>query len=259
MTTFQVAYPEIGRCMCGAVLRVDSFRTVSAYESFYRTGLCQSCFDASSFGASQSDPSHRFPVRRGAMVSASCEGESGLELVIFPFLFVVPEPRIAWEARSILRIGPRLEPLDQFDELLPMKDLLTGHQIRVHEATSLADATEAAAQLSRLELMIAPDRETFPLVDRAGDFPDAAVRVALAEAIPWRRAYGQPLLPFGRWWPFPTEEVSVLRACALLGMAFGLAGRGECGRPPLHELLLSLGDSFGEGVPIPRPHPDQAR
>ena len=259
MSTFQVPYPEIGRCVCGSVLRVDSFRSALGYESFYRTGLCQSCGDASGFGASQSDPSRRFPVRRGALVTASFENESALELVLFPFLFVVPEPRIAWEARSIFRIGPDLDPLDRFDELMPMKDLLAGHQVRVHEAISLADSRGAAAQIAGLELIIAQDKESFRLLDRAGGFPAGAVRVGLAEALPWRRVYGQPLLPLGRWWPFPAEENSILRACALLGMVISLARRRGCDRPPFHDLLSSLGDRFGETMPIARPGSDDAR
>ena len=259
MTTFQVPYPEIGRCICGSVLRVDSFRSVSGYEAFYRTGLCQSCGDASGFGASQSDPSRRFPVRRGALVAAKCENESALELVLFPFLFVVPEPRIAWEARSIFRIGPDLDPLDRFDELMPMKDLLAGHQVRVHEATSLGDSPGAAAQIAGLELVMAQDNEMFRLLDRTGAFPASALRVGLADALPWRRIYGQPLLPLGRWWPFPEEEISLLRACALLGMVISLARHRGCDRPPMHDLLSSIGDRFGETVPTARPGSHDAR
>ena len=251
MTSFQVPYPEIGRCMCGSVLRIDSFRDDAAYHGFYRTGLCQSCSDASSFAQSRQESSVRFPVRRGALVTASPNGESDLERVVFPFLFIVPEPRIAWEARFVLRIGPDLEPLDHFDELVPMKDLLCGHQIRVQEASSVIEIPGAAELVARLELLLAPDTETLDTVAASGAFPDDAVRLALSDALAWRKDYGRPLVPLERWWPFDSGPVSVLRACGLLGLALTVPGSRPGVVSPISRLLSSFRDAFPESAAVP--------
>ena len=251
MTSFQVPYPEIGRCMCGAVLRIDSFRDDAAYQAFFRTGLCQGCSDASSFAQSRQESSLRFPVRRGALVTASRDSEAALEWVVFPFVFVVPEPRIAWEARFILRIGPDLEPLDHFDELLPMKDLLCGHQIRVQEASSLVQLSGAAELVARLELIIAPDKETLDTVAGGGAFPDDVLRLALSDALAWRKDYGRALVPLERWWPFDSGPVSVLRACGLLGLALAVPGSRSGVTSPISRLLSSCRDAFPESAPVP--------
>ena len=60
------------------------------------------------------------------------------ELGLLPFIFVAPEARIAWEVRRLLRAGRDPEPLDPWDELVAMKPVLKGHQVRLTEVDDVA-------------------------------------------------------------------------------------------------------------------------
>ena len=97
----------VGECSCGAQVAPDSFRDAESWRDYGITGLCQRCQDRIYFAASASDSSWRFPLRRGVL-AASMQRECGLELGMFPFLFVSPESRVAWEARFLVRAGPNL-------------------------------------------------------------------------------------------------------------------------------------------------------
>ena len=232
MTSFTVRYPEIGRCMCGTVLYVDSFRDARSYQDFYRSGLCQGCSDEATLCVSPHASGRRLRLRRGAVVAHRSADDGGVELCLLPFLFVAEEWRIAWEARYIVRIGPCLEPLDPFDELLPMKDHLDGHQVCVHEGESLRGAPGPAEHLTRLDVLLGPDRMGLEAAVGTGVFPAGARCMSLADGFPWRRELGRPLLPLGRWWPYDEGPLSTLRACALMGFALCWRGPdGESGSP----------------------------
>ena len=87
MTFFTVDYPEIGRCLCGAILRLDSFRDEASHLAFYRTGLCQGCADQAFLCEDPHDPDRRLPLRRGALVAHHAAEDGGVELCALPFLF----------------------------------------------------------------------------------------------------------------------------------------------------------------------------
>ena len=246
MTMFTVRYPEIGRCMCGAVLHVDSFRNDESHRAFFTTGLCQRCSDDSSFVASKCEPGRRFDLWRGALVANRREGDGDPELGILPFLFLVEELRIAWEARFIVRMGSNLEPLDTFDELLPMKDYLAGHQIRVHEGSALDADSGPGKHLANLVLLIALDRTGLEVAEGSGVLPLGVSGVSLADSISWRREYGRPLLPVGRWWPFDVGPPSVLRICALMGFVLCLRAPDGRGASPFQRVVADCGDSFAK-------------
>ena len=101
-----------GRCVCGAAVHGNGFRDRGSYLAFSRTGLCQACQDQVFLCSTGDDVESRVPLRSGAVVAVR-----GGEACFLPFVFVVPEPRIAWEARYIVRAGSGLDPIDPYDEL----------------------------------------------------------------------------------------------------------------------------------------------
>ena len=115
-----------GRCVCGAAVHGNGFRDRGSYLAFSRTGLCQACQDQVFLCSTGDDVESRVPLRSGAVVAVR-----GGEACFLPFVFVVPEPRIAWEARYIVRAGSGLEPIDPYDELAPMAEQLAEHQVQV--------------------------------------------------------------------------------------------------------------------------------
>ena len=251
MTTFQVTYSELGRCICGACIRVDSFRDERSYQEFYRRALCQTCLDRTCFAASERDPATLFPLHRGALVASKPERNAVTELGILPFLFVVPEPRVAWEARFLVRVGTDLHALDPFDEFRPMQQVLEGHQIRLHEVESLSDASCVREHLAELDLLIGLHPSDIASACSLCSLPAEVSSVALSDGqFPWRTC---TLLPLERWWPFPTKDPSVLRTCALMGRALGLSAPGRSDRTPIQHLVAGLADRFEQVVPDPAP------
>ena len=131
-----------------------------------------------------------------------------------------------------------------------MKDLLDGHQVRVHEGASLADLPGMTELVRRLDLLVGPDRATLEAVVGTGVFPPAVRCLSLADAFPWREELGRPLLPLRRWWPYPDASVSTLRACALMGFALCQPRSGGEADPPIRRVLAALcgaGDAIGDG------------
>lgn len=250
MTSFTVRHPEIGRCICGTVLHVDSFRDDRAYRAFYSSGLCQNCSDRAFLCMSAAEPGRRLPLRRGALVAHRVVEDAGGELCLLPFLFVAEEGRVAWEARYIVRIGPHLDPFDPFDELLPMKDQLKGHQIRVHEGSSLEGVPGPAEHMAGLELLIGADRAALEAAVATGVFPSAVRCVSLADGLPRCGSHGRPVLPLERWWPYSEGPPSTLRVCALLGFVLCLPGRRGEEHWRLRRLLRQCGGGSRETEPV---------
>ena len=231
--------PEIGRCMCGATVLGDSFRDRESYLEFLRTGraLCQDCQDAIFLAGNPDDPDHPFPIVDGAL--AAVRGAPGVleETCFLPFR-VVPAPwtRIAFEARFIVRAGPALEPLDQWDELEPMREPLAEHQVRVREHRSV-EVAELAGQLDRLAFLVAADRTSLDAVRSAYPLLSRIAAASLEDDVPWQAAFARPLRPLESWWWPEHDTSSALRECALMG--YVLLERDGAGRRVLDHLAAS--------------------
>ena len=229
--------PKIGRCTCGATVFGDSFRDRESYLEFLRTGrnLCQRCQDEIFLAGNPDDPHHRrFPIVDGAL--AAVRGVLG-ETCLLPFRLVsAPRARIAFEARFIVRAGPSLKPLDPWDELDPMRDLLDGHQVRVHEHTCF-DTPEVAERVSPLSILIALDRPALVAACSACPPLSRLSTLSLEDAVPWRTAFARPLRPLRGWSSPGHEPSSALRECALMGLA--LLERDTAGRRALDHLVAS--------------------
>lgn len=211
-----------GRCSCGAEVTAYSYRDSLSWRDHQITGLCQNCQDDIYFRPSISDASLRFPLRRG-LLAAPVQRECGLELGVLPFIFVAPEARVAWEPRFLLRAGPELEPLDPWTELALMRPALEDHQVRLTEVADLA-APEVRTAFD-VDLIVVLDEAASLALDRAS-VPTEALRVVLDADLPWEALYGAPLPSLLHSWAGGVAESSVLRTCALLGLALEPMGAG---------------------------------
>ena len=257
MTQFQVSHPEIGRCLCGAPVHDDSFRDWESYVEFYRhSGLCQACQDRIFLAGTRWEKPRTFPLRSGALL-ASCVRDGALaELAILPFAFVVPRAQLVWEPRFLVRAGPGLDPLDLWDELLPMRGTLEGHQVRVEECDAFEHPL-VRERLGGVDLAVGLDRASLEAVAAVCPFlPGGDARAALDDEVPWREAYGRELLPLhdfvcarslSLWWDGDTVSRSALRTLALLGLVLGVRGlRAHRGRRPFDHVLAARSGRFEE-------------
>ena len=222
-----------GCSLCAAPVVPDGFRDRAAYRDFHITGLCQACQDELYFRPSVADARMRYPVRRGVLAAPAVRDGAVVELALLPFLCVVPEARVAWEARWMLRAGARLAPLDPWHELEPAEPVLRSHQVRLTEVADLAGAeVRAALDVDFAVVLDAPARGAL-----AGlPLKDSALCVALAEDLRSRARLGPPLDGLLAYWL--REPVSVVRACALLVLALAApAGRGRTRPGALGPLL----------------------
>ena len=236
-----------GCSLCAAPVVPDGFRDRAAYRDFHITGLCQACQDELYFRPSVADARMRYPVRRGVLAAPAVRDGAVVELALLPFLCVVPEARVAWEARWLLRAGARLAPLDPWHELEPAEPVLRSHQVRLTEVADLAGAeVRAALDVDFAVVLDAPARGAL-----AGlPLKDSALCVALAEDLRSRARLGPPLDGLLAYWL--REPVSVVRACALLVLALAApAGRGRT-RPGALGPLLQHPERFPElDLPLP--------
>ena len=225
----------------------DSFRDRAAWRDFCITGLCQACQDDVYLRASDSDSRARHPIRRGVLAAAVERDGAAVELGVLPFLCVIPEGRIAWEARHLLRAGAALAPLDPWAELRVLKSMLKTHQVRLTEVDDVCAPEVRAA----LDVDVAIVRDAAARVRLARLAPGApALAVALADDLPWRALAGAPLPALLARWGGETESgASVLRACALLALA--LEPPGERALDPLRLLLGAHRTRFPELAPAP--------
>ena len=231
-----------GRCSCGAVVTADSFRDALSWRDHHITKLCQQCQDELYF-CSSSDSRERFPLRRGVL-AAPVQRESGLELGLLPFIFVAPKARVAWEPRFLLRAGAHFEPLDPWAELSLMRPALEDHQVRLTEVADLR-ATEVRTALD-VDLIVLMDEVAALSLGRV-PVETEALHVVLDRDLPWEALYGAPLSSLLDSWAGGIEGSSVLRTCALLGLALEPMGAGSFFG--LGYLLAPHQDRFPELVP----------
>ena len=227
--------PEtLGHCHCGAEVRSDGFRDLASYLECRITGNCQACQDRMFLCTNAHDPSRPFALRHGVVAAHSADCD---EAAALPFLFTVEEPRIAWEARFILRIGARLEPLDPYAALAPMAEALHGHAVRVRESTTVHDPA-LPVRLARTDLFIVLDHATRETLKRL-PLPARHRVVVLADEPHWSAHYATSLPELERAWAAePEPHRSALRACALLGWALARVPDGAPGAArPIHALF----------------------
>ena len=230
---------EIGRCVCGARVFDDSFRDRESWCEFYLTGrsLCQACQDAIHLGANTDEPGGYLPIVDGALVAVRASGKSVNEICLLPFRLVgPPAARIAWEARFISRAGPRLEPLDPWDELEPMRERLTGHQVRVDEHASFR-SLELNERVANLALLVGLDRPSLDTALSLCPLPREVSLVSLADEVP----------SFKPELEGQSDQDSALRACALMGLV--LLEHGCDGHRPFDHLIESRTGLFTHPAP----------
>ena len=230
--------PEIGRCGCGAIVRANYFRDLESYREFYQSGLCQSCQDSVFLATYEVDGQvHRGSIRQGAVIGVSegCSSADIDELCLVPFIFTVPECRIAWEPRYIVRAGPALTPVDVWDVLELMRPVLDGCQVRVHEVDGVGSAL-VSERLGAVDLIVALERHSLDVLDSAcGGLPEPAACVGVSEEVDCQAFLERPLIPLGAfvrtqfrraspWWCTTVDPALPLSACAVLGAL--LAGIG---------------------------------
>lgn len=212
----------LGRCGCGAVVRTDSFRDLASYAEFFFSGFDQPCQDRAFLGLDEQGKLPPCPIRFGALAAHLAPGPVAPELVVLPFLFVPEFHVLAWEARYILRIGPRHSDAPLMD-LYPMGDSLAGHRVRVTEIDSYADP-RLVDWFSDLELLIACNRRAIDAIVGACSPLGTGLRIALDDAVDWSDfATGVPPVDAPR--PDGDPPVSPLHLCALLGAALALPER----------------------------------
>ena len=232
---------EAGRCGCGTVVFPASFRDRVSWREFHRTRLCQSCQDDLFFRASRPDARWRYPIRRAVLAVPLERNGAVVELGLLPFICVLPEARVEWEARFLLRAGPRRGALELFDELFALGPALETHQVRLTELDDVR-APEVRAALD-VDLAVVRDATAR---DALGRLPlrKGALCFALADDLPWRRLFGAPLPAPPSASPDGDRGASVLRACALLATALTgpPAGRFE----PLRRLVRPHRGRFPE-------------
>ena len=239
----------LGRCPCGAHVPRAGFRDRTSYLEFRINGLCQACQDSVFLcTTAHHDARGRLPLRRAALVA-----HDDASVAVLPFLAVAEGPRIAWEARHLVRIGPRLAPLDPCEALAPMRETLSAHLVRLHDTPRPDDPT-VRARLAGTELVVVLDHATRRRLATLPLAPGHRV-VVLGEEVPWRERYGPSLATLeSTWGADPAGHRSALRTCALV--AWALEHRSRPDAPPVvHSLLARHAAAFANPPPAP---PDAA-
>lgn len=221
---------EIGRCPCGASVRVDSFREYALLREFERSGFCQDCLDATLVGGAGRQ-SQRVALGRGAVVVAL---DRLSEAAFIPFVYAVSGRFSGWDARAVCHIGPDRDRADPWDDLGPMRGSLDGHQVRVHHGSRVGDP-EVAGRVGPVDLVLGLDPAGTQALASVVPLSRGAVHIALAEAFDWSGTYGRPLEPLDSFARHTAPEpicrspwavASALRRCAWLGAALSLTVPG---------------------------------
>ena len=178
------------RCRwCADAVPATGLRDSSAVSAFAATGLCQTCQDEAILARSSTDPAVRYAVRRGVVVSVRRDGPEPCEIAVLPFVFTVPEPRLAWDLRLLVRAGPGLarEPLSV--GLFPMMRAWSEHRVHLSEVESFEDPALVDLMIEA-ELVVALGLRTLCAVSHhCGPLPLASC-VSLTDLFPWHGAYG---------------------------------------------------------------------
>ena len=219
----RIPWAEVGRCSCGATVYPDAFRDIASLDDYRITNFCQSCQDDIYFRVSDSGPGWRYPIRRGVLAAALNGSGVHVELGLLPFISVIPDARVAWEARYLLRAGVALAPLNPWDELVPLKPALDTHQVCLTEVCDVrGPEVRAAFDVDLVVVLDAAARDSLASLPVA----TSALCLALADELPWQTLYGAPLPALLTAWAGGVEGASVLRLCALLGLALEPMGGG---------------------------------
>ena len=199
------------RCECGAVITLDAFRDEESLREFSISYLCQACQDDVYFRASASDATIRYPLRRGAIVAFA---DRGPELGVLPFLFVLPEPRIAWDSHRVVHAGAAIRELDPWDEMVVLESLVPHNQVRLVRVPDIS-APEVRDVLD-VDLIVVVDAAAERQLRRL-PFTVGAHCGVLADVAEWRAVYGD-LVPAVLMHCSRAEGPSVLAVCALLAV-----------------------------------------
>ena len=238
----------LGRCVCGAVVHEDGWRDECSEREWLLSGLCQDCQDRVFLA---SDGNARHPLRFGALAAHCIAGRDVTDLAVLPFLFVPEFGTLAWEARSALRIGPKLSSGLRSD-LDPMARMLAGNRLHVTSVRTLAEP-RLGEWFSDLDLLIALDHNALEAIVGACPALGGGFAVALAEAVDWSSLAGRSLVPLGEFVRelglepsclSSSPPPSPLRLCAQMGSALGLADAR-----PLSQLLDSVRGRLPEPAP----------
>ena len=217
---------EIGRCACGASVRIDSFRDRASYLGFERRRLCQECIDAALVARAG-----HCALRRGAVVVGVSRPGVPVEFAAIPFVYAEHRRFLAWDARTVCRIGAGPEASDPWGDLRPMEGSLRDHQVCVHDGTDVHDPVlaECLGPVGLLLGLKSHGLQSFASDARLPGSPPCLVEAA--DAFAWCGTFGQPLTPLASfslhlglepvlldpWAPTPS-----LRTCARLGAALSL-------------------------------------
>ena len=248
----------LGHCRwCGARVGHGSFRDLDSFREYQVAAACQACQDAMYLGMSDEEPLVRHPVRHGVIVGAVTADDSLCEVALLPFLFVVPLARIVWEPRYIVRAGSASHPVDPWVELGAMREEWRDCNVRTLCIPASTNPLVCEGIVDRA-LVICLDA---PAVRVASDLCPSAkppALVNLGAELPWRQAYGNPLLPLAPFLRAHAPDVDVglaeafrgsaLRQCALVARLLALpATTGpDSGRTVFELLLLAHAARFEE-------------
>ena len=190
--------------------------------------MCRDCTERRAFRSSRADSDWQLPLRRGTVVVPLLRDRRLAEICLLPFVFVVPEPRIAWEPCSILRIGPRLDRIEPAVALRPLVALLSGRRIRVRESGTFYDPV-VRGYFREFDLVVGLDRAAFDALASVWSLPDTDALASLADEVPWRDVYGRALHPLQSWWSGHPQAPSALHTCALVAHVLSMPAPGAGG------------------------------
>ena len=80
--------PEVGRCVCGVVIREDSFRDKKSEKEWFLSSLCMECQDRVFLVPPQEVGAVRHTVRFGVLAAHRRSGLQILEVALLPFRFI---------------------------------------------------------------------------------------------------------------------------------------------------------------------------
>ena len=216
----------LGGCGCGALAHGGAVCGQSLGCGRAPHPLCWDCRERTAFRLSRADPDWQLPLRRGTVIVPLVRDTRLAEICLLPFVFVVPEPRIAWEPCSILRIGPCLDRVEPTVALRPLVPLLSGRRVRVRESGTFYDPV-VRRYFREFDLVVGLDRGSFDAVAPVWSLPDTDSLASLADEVPWRDVYGRALHPLRSWWSGDPHAPSALQTCALVAHVLSKPARGD--------------------------------
>ena len=248
----------LGYCRyCGSRVSTHSYRDLQSLREGKIAFSCQGCLDMLSLAEDEGNPSVSHRIRHGVVVGAVTEDECLHEVALLPFVFVVPPRRLVWEPRFILRAGVAAHPVDPWVELDGMRVSWADHNAGVLCVPSFAHSLLRGA-LTRRDLVLGFDETSLRVAAQLCPTAKPTALVSVSAELPWRDAYGTPLLPLAPFLyahaldtAFGTADAcaaSALRQCALLAGLLTLratTGR-DAGRSAFDLLLLAHGARFEE-------------